>query len=459
MELLNYKLVRQPGLPGRTAVLPETWQKAEKSIQNVSFGKYTAEVVSISFHEHSLEIGLSENLWNELCIPFEAHMRAAAVKGCLRLGPLVGILAEGFQPDSSSYSSFFENYLDAGVEAGCLPFIFSYRNVQPDSRRINGWFLNSGQWVQQEVPLPDVVYNKLPDRKTEQSKQYRRTLSWLREQGKTSVFNPSFFDKGTVHEHLFQDADCRVYLPETHFNPSLETFIEMAGKYEELFVKPAEGSLGKGVVCITKKSTGFYCRAQQKDSVSAHTYHSAERLYRALLGTKPALLQQGIDLVQIRGRRTDFRFHTNKNSSGQWEVSAAAVKICGESVVTTHTGNGGEVISFSEFSGNQDAGANLVKEIGKAALVLSRCLDKRLPGPIGEIGFDFGLDRKGRVWLFEANAKPGRGIFDHPLLSSQKKRTLQLPFQYALYLAGFTGSGQPRRDKWLMNVKREHKTK
>jgi hypothetical protein len=248
-------------------------------------------------------------------------------------------------------------------------------------------------------------------------------------------------------------------LPETHFNPSLETFIEMASKHDELFVKPADGSLGKGVVCITKKKAGFYCRVQHKGSVSAHTYHSAERLYSALFSTKPALLQQGIDLVQIRGRRTDFRFHTNKNSLGQWEVSAAAVKICGESVVTTHTGNGGEVISFGEFSGNKDAGANLVKEIGKAALVLSRCLDKRLPGPIGEIGFDFGLDKKGKVWMFEANAKPGRGIFEHPLLASQNKRTHELPFHYALYLSGFTGNTQLRRDQWLMNAKREPQTK
>ncbi|MEK1830725.1 YheC/YheD family protein [Priestia megaterium] len=38
-------------------------------------------------------------------------------------------------------------------------------------------------------------------------------------------------------------------------------------------------------------------------------------------------------------------------------------------------------------------------------------LEQELNGLIGELGFDFGVDYQGNVWLFEANSKPGRSIF------------------------------------------------
>lgn len=32
-------------------------------------------------------------------------------------------------------------------------------------------------------------------------------------------------------------------------------------------------------------------------------------------------------------------------------------------------------------------------------------LEQQFPG-IGSLGYDFGVDRKGRIWMFEVNTKP-----------------------------------------------------
>ncbi|GAA3330126.1 hypothetical protein GCM10020331_081410 [Ectobacillus funiculus] len=54
---------------------------------------------------------------------------------------------------------------------------------------------------------------------------------------------------------------------------------------------------------------------------------------------------------------------------------------------------------------------SVLQKLTTAVLLLSESIDTHLDGCIGEIGFDLGLDKTGKVWLFEANSKPGRSIF------------------------------------------------
>jgi len=74
------------------------------------------------------------------------------------------------------------------------------------------------------------------------------------------------------------------------------------------------------------------------------------------------------------------------------------------------------------------------EKLRKAAISLSSALERNMEGFIGEIGFDFGIDTLGRVWLFEANSKPGRSIFSHPDLKSFELLTRKLSLSFGLYL-------------------------
>ena len=71
----------------------------------------------------------------------------------------------------------------------------------------------------------------------------------------------------------------------------------------------------------------------------------------------------------------------------------------------------------------------------EASLQLSRAIDAKVKGFIGEIGFDLGVTKEGKIYLFEANSKPGRGIFSHARLKSEEARTRSLPMDYAIFLA------------------------
>ncbi|MGG5790259.1 YheC/YheD family protein, partial [Bacillus pretiosus] len=68
------------------------------------------------------------------------------------------------------------------------------------------------------------------------------------------------------------------------------------------------------------------------------------------------------------------------------------------------------------------------------ALQISYALDEQVTGNIGEIGFDIGLDTGENPWLFEANSKPGRTVFQDEKLKEQSELTRQLFYEYAIYL-------------------------
>src|SRR6185437_14941778 len=69
-----------------------------------------------------------------------------------------------------------------------------------------------------------------------------------------------------------------------------------------------------------------------------------------------------------------------------------------------------------------------MRRIGERAAV---CLEHRF-GRFAELGFDFGVEPGGRLWLLEANAKPGRQSLAG---DEQAARNAVLrPLRYALLL-------------------------
>ena len=74
------------------------------------------------------------------------------------------------------------------------------------------------------------------------------------------------------------------------------------------------------------------------------------------------------------------------------------------------------------------------KKLTEAAIQFSDELNKHWKGMLAEIGYDFGIDKDGKIWLFEANSKPGRSIFSHPKIRKYERITQKLIFEYAVYL-------------------------
>jgi hypothetical protein len=417
-----------------------------KNISKIAFGNKVLDVTCAPHPKGRNVIVLSNDIQKELSMPnLTAPLHVFTDQQTLFIGPLIGILTSGFTPyplrPIGERSMFFAKLLSVNKMVGALPFVFGEEHIDWDNGLINGYFFVDDGWKTMKVPFPNVVYDRLPNRRTERMSELRSLKARMQTDYLIPWYNPGFFSKLDVFERLQQDERASVYLPETHQFSSFSIIERMLSNYGNVYVKPANGSLGLGIhqILFDKLTGDYYCRYRDQEGINKLTkFDSLEKLTKKVFHKRNLthmIVQQGINLLRFEKRLIDFRVHTNKDEYGRWQVAALAAKIAGQGSVTTHVNNGGVVKSLDELFEDKDEREMYEKQLSEASLLLSSILEKNMEGIIGEIGFDLGIDKTGRIWLFEANSKPGRSIFKHPKLKNFDLLTRKLSLAFGIFLA------------------------
>lgn len=417
-----------------------------KNISKVAFGNKVLDVTCAPHPKGRNVIVLSNDIQKELSMPaLTSPLHVFIDQQTLFIGPLIGILTSGFTPyplrPIGERSMFFAKLLSVNKMVGALPFVFGEEHIDWENGLINGYFFVDDGWKTMKIPFPNVVYDRLPNRRTERMSELRSLKARMQTDYLIPWYNPGFFSKLDVFERLQQDDRAVEYLPETHQFSSFSVIERMLSNYGNVYVKPANGSLGLGIhqILFDKLTGDYYCRYRDQEGINKLTkFDSLEKLMKKVFHKRNLshmIVQQGISLLRSEKRLIDFRVHTNKDEYGQWQVAAIAAKIAGQGSVTTHVNNGGVVKSLDELFENKEEREIYEKRLAEASLLLSSILEKNMEGIIGEIGFDLGIDKSGKVWLFEANSKPGRSIFKHPKLKNFDLLTRKLSLSFGIFLA------------------------
>lgn len=410
----------------------------------VTFGTHSAEDVEVKSTGSEGRVIISSELAKRLLLPDLKVPLHLFIEGEeMAIGPLVGIFTSGFTSfpmrPIGERTMFFAKLLSVKKNIGAIPFVFGEQHINWEQGTINGLFYYKDGWVNIEVPYPNAIYDRLPNRKTERQKHLQTVKTRLQKEYFIPWYNPGFFNKLDISERL-QQTHVEKYLPETHPFTSFSIIERMLADYGHVYMKPINGSLGLGIhqIIYDRKDEAYYCRYRDKKNVNRlQKFSSLEALSRHVFKNRNLngmLIQQGIHLIRSDQRHIDFRVHTNKNEQGEWIISALAAKVAGRGSVTTHVKSGGMIKTAEEIFTTEEEQKRAVEALSKAALEISESLESSVEGLIGEIGFDLGLDRQGNVWLFEANSKPGRSIFKHPQLREFDLLTRKLSLSYAVFL-------------------------
>ncbi|MFC4102806.1 YheC/YheD family endospore coat-associated protein [Paenibacillus xanthanilyticus] len=371
-------------------------------------------------------------------------------EGEFQLGPLVGILTDsGVRASNAPFggrTGYIRQLIRTG-ESKAYIFAFTPRDINWQQGTVNGYFLNAqGGWYRKTAPLPDVVYNRLPSRRAEVS----TSIVNLRERfirNKIPFFNWSFFNKSDVYKMLDKDVEALEHLPESVNHPKPERIKEMLEHHQFVYFKPTAGSLGIGIYRLTyHPSRGYFARYRSNGSNVLLRFTTFNSLMRMLQGRHGANLsqyvcQQGIRLIEIDGCPIDFRFHMHKNGKNEWVPVGIGAKKAGKGSVTTHIKNGGQLLTPDQAL-NQTFGSRsgeILEKAKKVSIKLCQAIERNFPHTLGELGLDIGIDKEGAIWMFEANAKPGRSIFGHPALRGQGRDSYSHIIEHCLYLARFKG--------------------
>ncbi|MEH7333652.1 YheC/YheD family protein [Neobacillus drentensis] len=416
----------------------------EKTIKRIAFGSKSMEVDFRPHPDKNDRIVISKEIQKAIHFPsFSIPLHIFLEKEILYIGPLVGIFTAGFtqipEQPIGERTLFFSKLLSVNKEVGAIAYLFGEQHIDWERGIIEGVFFHDSSWHHFEVPFPNVIYDRLPNRRSEGNPKLIKVKNRLQKECLIPWYNPGFFNKLDIYERLQQDGSVEAYLPESHPLTSFSLVERMLSNYGHVYIKPKNGSLGLGVhqIIFDKSTSEYFCRYQDDQGINRlRKFSSLERLFQSVFGNKSLekmLVQQGIHLQRHDSRSIDFRVHTNKDDSGTWHVTAIAAKIAGAGSVTTHTRSGGAIKTIEEIF-PKDECELFTKKLSNAALLLSKAIDKNISGIIGEIGFDLGIDRNGEVWLFEANSKPGRSIFSHPELKPFDLLTRRLSLAFAVFL-------------------------
>lgn len=414
-------------------------------IKRIAYGTFSANAICVPHPTGRNTVAISHDIAKRIKMPnLQVPLHLFSHDQTLHLGPLVGIFTSGFTPfplrPIGERSLFFSKLLSVEKFVGAHAFVFGEEHINWENGTVLGYFFLENGWETIEVPLPNVIYDRLPNRRSEKKAQLSNIKERLQKEYLIPWYNPGFFNKMDVFERLHQDELSSKYLPETHPFTSFSMVERMLADYGHVFIKPMNGSLGLGIhqIIYDRENDAYYCRYREKDgSNKLRKYPTLEGLFKHVFKNRKLstmLVQQGIHSIRVNNCTVDFRIHTNKDMKGNWRITALAGKVAGPGSVTTHINNGGVIKTIDEIFETKEEQTAALNKLKEASLALSQSLDTHMEGLIGEIGFDLGIDRKGNVWLLEANSKPGRSIFKHPQLKDFDLLTRKLSLAFSIFL-------------------------
>lgn len=421
----------------------------------LKFGKKTMNTSLRRINKKGNHLYLSGLVRQSIRIPNGGNVVLSSDGNEVKLGPLIGILTSGaFRTSTQPFgrkSGFIKDHLKVGNKKAFY-FAFSPKDINWVKETVVAHFIGENDtWVKREVPLPDVVYNRLPSRRAEKS-SYIINIKERFTKHNIPIFNWSFFDKWDVYHLLRGDEDAYKHVPESYIDPSPTQIKDMLEKHSFIYLKPTAGSLGIGIYRLTyNKNRGYFARFRRNGKNVLLRYSTFDGLMRLVKHRRGRLknyvAQQGIRLVEIDQCPIDFRFHLNKNGYNNWVVAGIGAKQAARGNITTHVRTGGKLLTPEQALNRiygESKSQDVLRRMKRVSIKLAESIERLYPHRIGELGFDIGIDQAGSIWMFEANSKPGRSIFRHPALRTQGKASLVYVFEHCLFLSKFySGGGNP----------------
>lgn len=297
------------------------------------------------------------------------------------------------------------------------------------------------------VPLPDIVYDRLPSRTIEAKPKISEAKSQLLALPECLYFNPMFLDKWETHLALRNIAEVSSYLPPTKLVETPEDIKEFLMRYKSVFLKPSSGSLGRRIIKIfLDKQGNFNYMYRTRDKLttvgSAANFDILLNLLKLVMGKRLYIVQKDLVLARHENCPFDIRVLAQKDKLGYWRRTKIYVRKAAPDSFLSNLSDGAKPMSISGvlkevFSVDFEAPLGLGEDIRRAVREIPPALERGTGRLWGELGIDLGIDRHGKIWLVEINSKPFRALVSERGSSNIIKRSLIRPLEFSKFLAGY----------------------
>ena len=340
-------------------------------------------------------------------------------------GPIVGILTSYNSKNKLiGNRSLFEKLQRELDSFGGMIVVFPPERLT--NTKIDGftYITAKDKWLPITTPLPHVIYNRVPFRKTEDGDHFAAAISIIKSFD-IPFFNPHFIHKFALYQALKQQEILAKFLPETALLQSEQELIDFLQRHGSIYVKSASGSKGKDLYRLTRNPDNSFLLGDIQGTRSFHTLQEIIEDYLPQWTSKEYIVQEEIDVDVFDGQRFDFRILATY-LDGNYRLTGVGIRQSSLQDVTTHVPAGGKIIPYEAVRTKKH------DHFIKLAIEHCGALLSSQHGFFGEFSIDACVDKQGNYYIFEVNSKPM--LFDEPEIETNRCRQLA---QLFYELAGF----------------------
>lgn len=331
------------------------------------------------------------------------------------VGPLIGIMAS-LSKDGTVLGNIplFKAIQREALNNGGLSIVFTPEDI--NHKDVSGFIFNpeKDSWHQAVTPLPQVVYNRVPLRKTEDSPAFLQATR-LFEEWNIPFFNPSFIDKATLYELVREHPFFKPLMPETILVTTKDKLEDFLKEHKGVYLKPSLSSRGYGIYSVQYQDDGSIVFKSHHQVKVYPTFAEFWREKSRTLEKRRYIAQVEVIPSLLDGKRFDFRVHAHDSLEG-YKITGIGVRQSQKQSLTTHLPNGGIIIPYERVQTKEHDQffSTLVKQVGEL-------LTKEL-GYFGEFSIDAGITISGDYVLYEVNSKPM--AFDEKKIENERIRRI-----------------------------------
>lgn len=372
----------------------------------------------------------------------------------ISIGPVIGVFtSNGSITKALNGEPKFKTIAlaKANLKSNSILYFFSTEDIDFIKKTINGAYYNPQlqKWSKKKFPFPDILY----DRGGGTGKKQRVISKYIRKQllntNNLINFNPTYsFDKFDVYNKLSKIDSVVSYLPISKLYSNSQDIKKMFEINSTIYIKNCTGSNGRGVMRIEKLYNNTYILSYFKKKVIKEKLNNFNMLISRINKLFPKrskiIIQSAIDLIRVDNNVVDMRATVQRDGYGKISIVAFPVRIAASGSPVTSTKSKSTVYTFEDFfithmKYNEDKIIKLKDEIKVFLKKIYLSIEKYY-GKYGEIGIDFAIDKKGKLWFIECNAKPGKDTLYMSCDEATIEKAFLNPLEYSKYITNFNRS-------------------
>ena len=310
-----------------------------------------------------------------------------------------------YDPKRNPAISYNDERLEAlykeAEKQNCKLYMFESKDIDIEKGVINARHSLEDE-TKETIRIPDVIYNLWPNNNFSQDKEEK----WLRKRVPFSSFPIN--DKIILPRKMIKETNLgHLFIPFVGVT-DIDKVFKFLFEHKKGVLKKSAAARGENIFFVEQRSSNRFIVEVDKKPIIMNKDGLGNWIEEYIIPGK-YILQEYKEFRTRQGEPYDIRAHVQKNGEGNWIITKIYPRIGSRKTILSNISLGGRTQELEDFL-KEEFSLQKAKEYNDELIRLSvevaSEIDRIYNNSIDELGLDLAIDKSGRIWMHEANAKP-----------------------------------------------------